>query len=232
MYVRRSPSYNTQNHVRVEGEVLFPGMYALESKSARLSDLVGQCGGVSKFAYTKGARLSRRMTPEERTRMQSTLDMLDNARDSVDFSKIDVAETYFVGIDLEAALANPGSDADILLRDGDVLLVPEYLNTVKISGNVLYPNVVTYNSSMTVKDYVQMAGGYGFRAKRSKAYIVYINGTVARAKKLSRSVVQPGCEIIVPEKQKNEDSLQKILSVATTSSSIATMLATIYNIIR
>ncbi|MBQ7812013.1 MAG: SLBB domain-containing protein [Bacteroidales bacterium] len=232
VYVRRSPSYNTQNHVRVEGEVLFPGMYALESKSARLSDLVGQCGGVSKFAYTKGARLSRRMTPEERTRMQSTLDMLDNARDSVDFSKIDVAETYFVGIDLEAALANPGSDADILLRDGDVLLVPEYLNTVKISGNVLYPNVVTYNSSMTVKDYVQMAGGYGFRAKRSKAYIVYINGTVARAKKLSRSVVQPGCEIIVPEKQKNEDSLQKILSVATTSSSIATMLATIYNIIR
>ena len=232
VYVRRSPSYNVQNHVRVEGEVLFPGMYALESKAARLTDLVAQCGGVSKWAYTKGARLSRRMTPEERTRMQSTLDMLDNTRDSVDVSKISMAETYFVGIDLEAALASPGGDADILLRDGDVLLVPEYLNIVKISGNVLYPNVVTYNSNMTVKDYVQMAGGYGFRAKRSKAYIVYINGTVARAKKLSKTVVQPGCEIIVPEKQKNEESLQKILSVATTSSSIATMLATIYNIIR
>jgi len=232
VYVRRSPSYNIQNHVRVEGEILFPGTYALAQKNSRLSDLVKQAGGASQWAYVKGSRLSRRMTPEERTRMQSTLEMLDTTRDSLDASKLNIAETYFVGIDLEAALANPGGDADILLRDGDVLLIPEYLNTVKISGNVLYPNVVAYNSNMTVKDYVQMAGGYGFDAKRSRAYVVYINGTVAKAKKLSKAVVQPGCEIIVPQKMRKEDSLQKILSVATTSSSIATMLATIYNIIR
>lgn len=232
VYVRRSPSYNIQNHVRVEGEILFPGTYALSQKSTRLSDIVKQAGGASEWAYVKGSRLSRRMTPEERTRMQSTLAMLDNTKDSLDVSKIDIAETYFVGIDLEAALANPGSDADILLRDGDVLLIPEYLNTVKISGNVLYPNVVSYNSNMTVKDYIDMAGGYGFNSKKSRAYVVYINGTVAKAKKYSKTVVQPGCEIIVPQKMKKEDSLQKILSVATTSSSIATMLATIYNIIR
>ena len=232
VYVRRSPSYNIQNHVRVEGEILFPGTYALSQKSTRLSDIVKQAGGASEWAYVKGSRLSRRMTPEERTRMQSTLAMLDNTKDSLDVSKIDIAETYFVGIDLEAALANPGSDADILLRDGDVLLIPEYLNTVKISGNVLYPNVVSYNSNMTVKDYIDMAGGYGFNSKKSRAYVVYINGTVAKAKKYSKTVVEPGCEIIVPQKMKKEDSLQKILSVATTSSSIATMLATIYNIIR
>ena len=232
VYVRRSPSYNIQNHVRVEGEILFPGTYALSQKYTRLSDIVKQAGGASEWAYVKGSRLSRRMTPEERTRMQSTLAMLDNTKDSLDVSKIDIAETYFVGIDLEAALANPGSDADILLRDGDVLLIPEYLNTVKISGNVLYPNVVSYNSNMTVKDYIDMAGGYGFNSKKSRAYVVYINGTVAKAKKYSKTVVEPGCEIIVPQKMKKEDSLQKILSVATTSSSIATMLATIYNIIR
>ena len=232
VYVRRSPSYNIQNHVRVEGEILFPGTYALSQKSTRLSDIVKQAGGASEWAYVKGSRLSRRMTPEERTRMQSTLAMLDNTKDSLDVSKIDIAETYFVGIDLEAALANPGSDADILLRDGDVLLIPEYLNTVKISGNVLYPNVVSYNSNMTVKDYIDMAGGYGFNSKKSRAYVVYINGTVAKAKKYSKTVVQPGCEIIVPQKINKEDSLQNILSVATTSSSIATMLATIYNIIK
>ena len=232
VYVRRSPSYNIQNHVRVEGEILFPGTYALSQKSTRLSDIVKKAGGASEWAYVKGSRLSRRMTPEERTRMQSTLAMLDNTKDSLDVSKIDIAETYFVGIDLEAALANPGSDADILLRDGDVLLIPEYLNTVKISGNVLYPNVVSFNSNMTVKDYIDMAGGYGFNSKKSRAYVVYINGTVAKAKKYSKTVVEPGCEIIVPQKMKKEDSLQKILSVATTSSSIATMLATIYNIIR
>ena len=232
VYVRRSPSYNIQNHVRVEGEILFPGTYALAQKNSRLSDLVKQAGGASQWAYVKGSRLSRRMTPEEKKRMQSTLEILDNTSDSLDASKLNMAETYVVGIDLEAALANPGGDADIPLRDGDVLLIPEHLNTVKISGNVLYPNVVSYNSNMTVEDYVQMAGGYGFGAKRSRAYVVYINGTVAKAKKLSKTVVQPGCEIIVPQKKKKEDSLQKILSVATTSSSIATMLATMYNIIR
>lgn len=232
VYVRRSPSYNIQNHVRVEGEILFPGTYALAQKNSRLSDLVKQAGGASEWAYVKGSRLSRRMTPEEKLRMQSTLDMLDNTRDSLDASKLNIAETYVVGIDLEAALANPGGDADIPLRDGDVLLIPEHLNIVKISGNVLYPNVVSYNSNMTVKDYVQMAGGYGFDAKRSRAYVVYLNGTVTKAKKLNKTVVQPGCEIIVPQRRKKEDSLQKILSVATTSSSIATMLATMYNIIR
>lgn len=232
VYVRRSPSYNIQNHVRVEGEILFPGTYALAQKNSRLSDLVKQAGGASEWAYVKGSRLSRRMTPEEKLRMQSTLDMLDNTRDSLDASKLNIAETYVVGIDLEAALANPGGDADIPLRDGDVLLIPEHLNIVKISGNVLYPNVVSYNSNMTVKDYIQMAGGYGFDAKRSRAYVVYLNGTVTKAKKLNKTVVQPGSEIIVPQRRKKEDSLQKILSVATTSSSIATMLATMYNIIR
>ena len=232
VYVRRSPSYNIQNHVRVEGEILFPGTYALAQKNSRLSDLVKQAGGASEWAYVKGSRLSRRMTPEEKLRMQSTLDMLDNTRDSLDASKLNIAETYVVGIDLEAALANPGGDADIPLRDGDVLLIPEHLNIVKISGNVLYPNVVSYNSNMTIKDYIQMAGGYGFDAKRSRAYVVYLNGTVTKAKKLNKTVVQPGCEIIVPQRKKKEDSLQKILSVATTSSSIATMLATMYNIIR
>lgn len=232
VYVRRSPGYSAQNHVRIEGEVLFPGMYALPQKNTRLSDVVKMAGGASDWAYVKGARLSRRMTPEERTRTGSTIEMLDNTRDSLDVDKLDLSETFFVGINLEDALANPGSDVDIVLRDGDVLLIPEYLNTVKISGSVLYPNVVSYNSDMTVKDYITQAGGYGFKAKRSRAYIVYINGTVARAKKYSKNVVEPGCEIVVPERRQKENQLQNILSIATTSSSIATMIATIGNLLR
>lgn len=232
VYVRRSPGYSAQNHVRVEGEVLFPGMYALPQKNTRLSDVVKMAGGASDWAYVKGARLSRRMTPEERTRTSSTIEMLDNTRDSLDMAKLDLSETFFVGINLEEALANPGSDVDIVLRDGDVLLIPEYLNTVKISGSVLYPNVVSYNSAMTVKDYITQAGGYGFKAKRSRAYIVYINGTVARARKYSKNVVEPGCEIVVPERRQKDNQLQNILSIATTSSSIATMIATIGNILR
>jgi protein involved in polysaccharide export with SLBB domain len=232
IYVRKSPQYGPQQHVRIQGEVLFPGLYALEHKNTTLSDLVNLAGGVSDWAYVKGARLSRRMTPEERTRFQSTISTLENAKDSATLSNMIQQDSYFVGVNLEEAMANPGSEADIFLKEGDVLLIPEYLNTVSISGNVLYPNTVTFNSNMSVKDYIDMAGGYGFKAKRNRAYIVYINGTVARVKKFSRNLVEPGCEIVVPERRIRENQLQNILSVATTSSSIATMIATIGNILK
>ena len=119
-----------------------------------------------------------------------------------------------------------------MLRKDDVLLIPEYVNTVKISGNVMYPNVVGYNSSFTVKDYVTMAGGYGYRSKKSKAYVIYMNGTIARARQASKGVVEPGCEIVIPQKRDRDGNLQNLLSIATTSSSIATMLATIMNLIK
>ena len=230
--VRRSPGYETQRTVRVTGEVVFPGVYTMTRKEERLSDLVEKSGGLTQWAYVKGARLQRRIIGEERTRMQSTLEVLDSARDSINIERLDLGSTYFVGIDLEEALANPGSDADLVLREGDVLGVPEYINTVKISGNVMYPNTVTYNPHMTVRDYVTMAGGYGYRSKKSKAYIIYLNGTVERAKRLSRNVVEPGCEIVVPQKRTREGQLQEILSVSTTAASLATMIATIGNIIK
>lgn len=232
VYVRRSPGYSAQSHVHVQGEVIFPGAYALRHKATRLSDMVKSAGGVSSAAYVKGAKLIRQMSEDERARLQGTLDMLDNVKDSVSTAKLNAATEYSVGIDLEKALANPGTDADVVLRDGDVIVVPEYLNTVKVSGNVLYPNTVTYNPRMTVRDYIDQAGGYGFQSKRNRAYIVYMNGTVAKARKNSRAVVEPGCEIIVPEKKKREGALQNILSIASTSASLATMFATIYNIIK
>lgn len=232
VYVRRSPGYSAQSHVRVQGEVIFPGAYALRHKAARLSDMVKSAGGVSSAAYVKGAKLIRQMSEDERARLLGTMNMLDNVKDSVSTAKLNAATEYSVGIDLEKALANPGTDADVVLRDGDVIVVPEYINTVKVSGDVLYPNTVTYNPRMSVSDYIEQAGGYGFQSKRNRAYIVYMNGTVAKARRGSRSIIEPGCEIIVPEKKKREGALQNILSIASTSASLATMFATIYNIIK
>lgn len=231
VYVRRSPNYSTQTQVTVSGEVLFPGDYTLAQKNTRLSDIVKMAGGVSEWAYVKGARLTRKMTKEEKALVQTTIDMLENTKDTLDVTKLEVKDRYSVGINLEEALAKPGSDADVIILEGDQLIIPEFINTVKISGNVLYPNVVTYNSKMSVKDYVEMAGGYGFNSKKNKSYIVYVNGTVARARKNSHSQIEPGCEIIVPQKAQKEGLLEKFLSIATTSSSIATMLATVANII-
>jgi protein involved in polysaccharide export with SLBB domain len=164
--------------------------------------------------------------------MKSTVEMLNRGKDSIDVTKLELGNSYYVGIDLEAALKNPGSDADIVLREDDIIMVPELLNTVKISGNVMYPNVVSYSSNMSVKDFVEMAGGYGFKSKKNKAYIIYMNGQVARARQNSKKVVEPGCEIVIPQKRQNEGALQNILSIATTSASLATMIASITNLVK
>ena len=232
IFVRRSPSYNPQESVTISGEVPFPGPYILSSRNERLSDLVAKAGGVSRWAYVKGARLLRTMTEGEVARSQAVFEAIDNTKDSINVKNLEFENTYYVGIDLEAALKNPGGDADLVLRPDDQLHIPTMVNTVRITGNVMYPNVVTYNSSMTVEDFVRMAGGYGFRAKKSKAYIVYMNGMVARAKRNSKSVVEPGCEIIVPERRKNKATLGVIMSITTTTASLATMIATIGTLIK
>lgn len=235
VYVRKSPGYSAQRHIEIAGEVIFPGTYTLRNKSMRLSDAITLAGGVSSLAYVKGAKLNRQMNDDERKRLDTALGVLKQTKDPKKEDKeieLETSEIYSVGINLEEALANPGSDADLVLREGDVIVVPEYDNTVKISGCVLYPNTVTYSPKMTVSDYITQAGGYGFKAKKSRAYIIYMNGTVSKARASSRKVVEPGCEIIVPDKQTNEKALADFLSITAASASMATMFGTIYNIIK
>lgn len=231
IYVRRSPGYQEQKLVTVQGKVLFEGDYVLSSNNERISDIITKAGGVLDAAYVQGASLSRIVSAEDRVRMDATKKMIDSAQDSIMVSSLDFSERYNIGINLAKALENPGSDADIVLEEGDIIFIPEYRNTVKISGNVLYANTVTYDSKMSVRDYVRMAGGYGNKSKRSRSYVIYMNGTVGKAKKLNRKSIQPGCEIIVPKKRQ-ENNLQDILAVSTTSASIATMIATIGNIVK
>ena len=231
IYVRRSPSYHEQRNVTIEGEVVYPGMYTLTQREYRLSDLVAQAGGLTDWSYVKGAKLVRQMTEEEVANMESTMKMLENVEGMED-NKRELKTEYSVGIDLGGALANPKSNADVVLREGDKLVIPEYTNTVKISGDVMYPNVVTYNADMKVRDYITMAGGYSDTAKKNKAYVVYMNGTVAKAKKASRNVVEPGCEIIVPIKVKNEDLLPTVMSFVSATSSSASLLTTLYALVR
>lgn len=233
IFVRKSPTYQEQINVEVSGEVLYAGTYALTQKSERVSDLVKKAGGITPYAYVRGAKISRRINDEERRRMDTVLEMARNVdeEDSINVSKLELGDIYYVGIDLEAALRNPGSDADIVLREGDQLIVPEYNNTVRISGDVMYPNTVSYVEGKNLKYYIEQAGDYGETAKKKRAYIVYMNGQVKKAKKYN-SHIEPGCEIIVPTKQKNTFQLQNILSIATTSASLATMIASIANIIK
>ncbi len=232
VYVRRSPGYVPQTSVSISGEVVFPGSYILTHKEERLSDLVAKAGGLNSWAYVRGARLLRQMNAEEAARLAAAGEVLQNINDNMIVSGIDRSRVYSVGIELDKALKNPGGDFDLVLREGDLLIIPEYINTVKISGNVMYPNVVTYDPGMTVRDYVQMAGGYGFRTKKSKSYVIYLNGTVQKARRWSKGVVEPGCEIVIPQKREKESKIENILGISTTAASLGTMIATIGNILK
>lgn len=232
VYIRKSPAYRRQQNVTVAGEVLFSGSYSLLQKNERLSDLINKAGGVTPDAYVKGARLIRRLSEEEKRRQSDVLRMAQNkeGKDSISVSKLDISDTYVVGIDLEKALSNPHSDYDLVLREGDVLYIPEYINTVKISGAVMYPNTVIYQRDKKLKHYINQAGGFGHLAKKKRAYVVYMNGTVARLKARSAKAIEPGCEIIVPSKsEKKRMALSEILGISSTTATIAAMVATLAN---
>ena len=149
-----------------------------------MSDLVKRAGGITDDAYVRGGRLIRRMNEEERAVRDAARSAAQQNRgaDSVSLEKLMADDYYAVGIELDKALSNPGSDYDVVLREGDRLVVPEYVSTVKINGDVMYPNTTVYLKDKRVKYYIAQAGGYGARAKRNKAYIVYMNGRVARVK--------------------------------------------------
>ena len=232
VYVRISPEYNVQQNVFVDGEITYRGVYTLAKKTERLSDLVNKAGGVTKMGYVCGARLERKMNSAERARMESVLKVAQQSatgEDSISLAKVKLGDTYSVGIELDKALANPGSEYDIVLREGDVLQIPQYTNTVKVSGNVMYPNTVPYHKGNSIRKYVNQAGGYGLRSKKSHTYIVYMNGMVAKAGNGVKP--EPGCEIVVPSKPKAKgNAIAQWLSIGTGLASIATMIATIANL--
>lgn len=228
VFVRRSPSYNEQVSVTVDGEVLYRGEYTLSTKSERLSSLIQRAGGVSRYAYVRGAKLRRVANEEELCRMEDVVKMVrrEIGETLATSLGLKVDSTFTVGIDLEAALANPGGDADLVLREGDVLTVPEYNNTVKVNGAVMMPNTVSYAKGKSVKYYLIQAGGYSANAKKSQKFIIYMNGQVAEVKGSGKKQIEAGCEIVVPNKTK-KFNFATVVSNATSFASLATMLASL-----
>ena len=239
VYVRFSPGYQEQQVVKVNGEITFAGDYVLAEKNSRLSDIIAKAGGITPDAYVKGASLKRQLTEDEMRRLETLLQLSANkqSRDSVALSLENIKD-YSVGIDLEKALTNPGSAHDVVLRDGDELYIPQFQSTVKISGAVTYPNSVTYTNGMSVKSCLSQAGGYNDIA-RKYPIVIYMNGKVATTRKRfiffkHYPKVEPGSEIVVPAKtqQDRKTSLAEILSITSSTTSMAAMITSIINTLK
>ena len=235
VFVRRSPGYNTLQNVIVEGEVFFEGNYALKNKTQRLSEIIKAAGGLTKEAYVEGTKLLRQMTEEERavaeTLLRAAYRNAGNGNDSIDIKKLMSGNDYPLGIELAKALEHPGTDDDPILREGDRIIVPRKTSNVTINGEVLYPNAIRFKEGKKAKYYIEQAGGYTSSAKKSKAFIIYMNGMVAKAN--SKNLPAPGCQIVIPsKKQKNPMGLQQWLSVGTSAASLGTMVAAIANLLK
>ena len=254
VFVRRNPTVEKMAIVRVTGCVNFEGGYVATSKNYRLSDLVNAAGGVTEFAYVKGATLYRQMTEEERKQYEIAMktmqiQMLEEGLrndghtinmallDSITQLKLELSSSSSssssIAINLEEAIKNPGSLADVVLRDGDILNIPEYSSTIRVSGEVRHPITKSFEKGKNVKYYIKNAGGYSDNAKKSGVYIVYMNGNVVKVSKRSKKVVEPGCEIVVPRRSaRNKLSPTEMATIGTSTASIATMIVAIINLLK
>ena len=252
VYVFSSPGYTHQQNVEIGGEVMFAGTFTLTKRNARLTDLLKAAGGPTDLAYIKGARLERRTNEIERKRMEAAMKMAQDQRqqnlmemaangtgnftavseqsEKAQARKYQIPDSYSVGIELDKAIKDPESDANIVLREGDRLVLPRYNATVKINGSVMYPNTVAYEAGKSAKYYINAAGGFANGARKSKAYIIYMNGMVGKVS--AGAKVQPGCEIVVPNKIRHRSSPAEIATMGTSMASIATMIANIANMER
>ena len=247
--VRKSPSYSEQRNVMVSGCVNFVGQYSMTSTNYRLSDLVKAAGGLTEIGYSKGARLNRVMTYDERLQRESALRaaqiaMYEEAMqdekgynmsqaDSLLDMKMNLGSTYPVAVNLEKALAEPGGQYDLVLREGDHLVVPQYSSTVKVSGEVSYPISMNYKKGESLGYYIKRAGGYGNRAKKKGVYAIYMNGAVEKISKRSSKDIQPGTEIVVPTKQKSKRmTTGEVMAIASGSASLASVVVALISILK
>ena len=233
VYIRRSPKYNEQQNVTIEGEVQFRGNYTLTSSNQRLSEIIKQAGGLTKRAYPQGAKLLRQMTQEEREMLETMLQTAqrNSGSDSIDVRKLRTLTTFPVAIELDKAMANPGSDDDPYLSEGDRIVVPRFTSTVSINGEVLYPNTVRFKAGEDADYYIDLAGGTTSTGKKSRTIIIYMNGMVAKADRKHKPA--PGCQIVVPTKRKGRAmGIAEWLTIGSSTASIATMIATIANLVK
>ena len=270
--IRKNPEIDIKRFARIEGEVKYPGEYAISSKKERISDLINRSGGPNEYAYYKGATLIRKtefaeessiieneikdltrlkekiltnlnLTESEKllvSRIDSDIEKLNKENSTnQDFSSfvkkeriseivkrnamdgdIPLAKSESIGINLDQILKNPGLKSDLLIEDGDIIIIPKKLETVRLRGELLYPTTVRHSPSRGLKYYINSAGGFDLKAKRSSTYVVYANGDVARTKKFLffnlYPKAEPGCEVIVPKKsEKNPLAVSQILNFTT-----------------
>jgi protein involved in polysaccharide export with SLBB domain len=243
------PGFEKLRTVKLEGEVLYPGPYTINTKDEKISDIIARAGGLTASAYAAGGTLKRTnaailgvdkfkvdTVALERERVQRLRALQQNINGSSVISDDQLRNDY-VGIDLDKIVSKPGSKTDLLVEDGDVIRIPKQQQVVRVNGEVLYPSVVVFDKSKSFKDYVINAGGFSSSAMRKGAYVVYPNGTVKGTRKFlffnNRPGVKPGSEIFVPKRSdRRGTSLAEIIGIGGALASLAAIILGFANLVK
>ena len=237
--VRYEKGYVPQQVVKIEGEVSFPGFYAILSKEERISSLIERSGGLAPYAYVEGATLVRKKDKNEKDDKAQEKQLKKLKKTDKDLTLIETKEEektpeaseYRVGINLKKIMENKNSYQDLVLKDGDVLIIPSEKQTVEVKGLVLAPSLVRYEKGKSTRSYINSAGGFSDNAQKKSVYVVYANGDVKGTSRFlffrSYPKVAPGALVIVPEKpEKKSLSTTETVSVMT---ALTTLAILIYN---
>ena len=229
--VRYQKGYSAQQLIKIEGEISFPGHYSILTKDERISDFIERAGGITPYAYLKGATLIRKMKDLSDKEQIKQLQELNNATNEIKIEKIGNDNEYRVGINLEKIMKNKNSYQNLILKNEDILIIPSEKQTVEVKGLVLAPSLVQYEKGKTLKSYVNNAGGFANNARKRAAYVMYANGSVEGTRSFlffkSYPKIEPGSIIIIPEKPERKSlSTTETISITT---ALTTLMILIYN---
>lgn len=235
--VRFLTGSSDQQFASIEGEVNYPGQYYAETKNERILDLLEKAGGLSPYAFEQAATLIR-LNPFYKDEAQTITDSSINIDGVVTEVNTDLnnKKEFRLGIDLNKLLKEgPDSKHNLVLNNGDRLIIPSIKQTVKVEGQVMLPNLVRFEERTSLKEYISKSGGFLTNAKKSKTYVIHPNGDVATTKNFlffkSYPEIKPGSLILVPEKQERKRSLstQEIIGASTGLTTLALLVERLFN---
>jgi protein involved in polysaccharide export with SLBB domain len=238
--VKIAPDKVKQVTVEVQGEVVYAGSYTLQNPEERLSSIVQRAGGLLPYADLSGAKVIRKKLVQD-TSLIKRFALANTKLSKENNGKIDTAnlvdldqlksETTEVALELAKILQNPGSDDDLTLQDGDMLIIPRFVNTVAVNGEVLKQVTVQFEAGKGFGNYISAAGGYNRNAYKKRVFVVYPNGRSARTKSFLSfrfyPKVTPGSAIFVPiepPRDNNFDPAKAGVLVSAFSAILTTMV--------
>jgi protein involved in polysaccharide export with SLBB domain len=237
--VRTNPGYKTQVLIKVEGEVVYPGTYVLNTKEDKVSDIIKRAGGLTEQADKAGANITRINTSSFK---DEAFERVQKIKKSTDTTSSELVEelskpTVKIGLRLGDILSNESLVENITLLEGDVIVVPKKRNVVKVNGEVMFPTEVVYKEGASIEYYIDKAGGFTENARKRNVYVLNANSSGSKTKKFlffrKYPSVQAGSEILVPkvsESGKKGLSTTEWLAVASGMASLAGIAVSIINV--